>query len=321
MTALPRRTVLAGLAAVALPAARGNAQDQPLRIVYPFAAGGSGDAVARLVAGQLQKDLGRPVIVENKTGAGGRIGAQAVRQAPADGSVLLLAGSSQMTLQPHTTIELGYDPVADFAPVSRLVTFDLALVVSREVPALSVPELASWLKEHPDQALYGSPGVGTIPFFAGQEVGRALGVPLRHVAYRGTPAALPDLLAGRIPIYIAAAGELIEHHKRGGVRILATFSAARSPFLPETPTLREAGIDVEAVGWFGLYAPAGTPPAAIASLETRIAAIARSPEVLAKMEALGYRLAATTADELARIQRAEFDRWGAVVKASGFTPE
>src|SRR5262249_49177377 len=155
--------------------------------------------------------LGRSVIVENKTGAGGRIGAQAVRQAPADGTVLLLAGSSQMTLQPHTTVELGYDPVADFAPVSQGVTFDLALVVSGEVPVRSVPQLVAWLKDNPERAIYGSPGVGTLPFFAGEEVGRVLGVPLRHVAYRGTPAALPDLLAGRIPLYIAAAGELVDH--------------------------------------------------------------------------------------------------------------
>jgi tripartite-type tricarboxylate transporter receptor subunit TctC len=321
MTALLRRGTLACLASLPLLPRHGIAESPPLRIVYPFAAGGSGDAVARLVAEHLHKGFGRPVIVENKTGAGGRIGAQAVKQAPADGTVLLLAGSSQLTLQPHTTIDLGYDPFADFAPVSQLVTFDIALVASREVPARSIQELVRWLKDNPDQGIYGSPGVGTIPFFAGLQFGRLAGVPLRHVAYRGTPAALPDLLAGRIPMYVAASGELIDHHRRGSLRILATFATSRSPFLPDIPTLGEAGIDVEAVGWFGFYAPAGTSPDIVADLESRIGATLRIPEVQARIEGLGYQAAATTAAELKRIQRAEFDRWGAIVTTSGFKPE
>jgi tripartite-type tricarboxylate transporter receptor subunit TctC len=274
-----------------------------------------------LLSEHLHRTLGRTVIVENKTGAGGRIGAQAVKQAPPDGTVLLLAGSSQLTLQPHTTIDLGYDPFSDFAPISQIVTFDLALIVNREVPALSVQELASWLKSNPDRAVYGSPGVGTIPFFAGLEFGRVLGLPLRHVAYRGTSAALPDLLAGRIPIYVAASGELTEHHRQGGVRILATSGATRSPFLPDIPTLREAGIDVEALGWFGLYAPPRTASAIVANLESGVGATLRTPELRTKVQALGYQVAGTTAAELKHIQRAEFDHWGEIVKASGFKPE
>lgn len=321
MIALPRRAAFAGLASMALLAGRAIAQDRPVRIVFPFAAGGSGDALARLLAEHLHGSLGAAVIVENKAGAGGRIGAQAVRQAPPDGTMLLLAGSSQLTLQPHTTLDLGYDPFADFTPVSQIVTFDLALVVHRDIPARSVRDLSSWLKSNPDRAVYGSPGVGTLPFFAGLELGRALGVPLRHVAYRGTSAALPDLLAGRIPLYVAASGELAEHHRQGGVRILATFGAAPSPFLPDVPTLHDAGIDVEAQGWFGLYAPARTAAATVADLERRIGAAARTTEFRTKVETLGYRVACTTAAELARLQRAEFDRWATIVAASGFKPE
>lgn len=321
MISLPRRRMLTGFASLAMLPQRSIAQDQPQRIVFPFAAGGSGDALARVLAEHLHRNGGRAVVVENKTGAGGRIGAQAVKQAPPDGTVLLLAGSSQLTLQPHTTIELGYDPFADFAPISQIVTFDLALVVNSEVPARSVQDIAAWLRSNPERAMYGSPGVGTIPFFAGLEIGRVLGLPLRHVAYRGTSAALPDLLAGRIPLYIAASGELTEHHKHGGVRILATSGATRSPFLPEVPTLHEAGVDVEALGWFGLYAPARTAPDIVAHLESRIGATARAPEFRTKVDALGYQAAGTTAAELGRIQRAEFDRWAEVVKASGFKPE
>lgn len=321
MRSLSRRTTLTGLLSLALLPRPGFAEDQPLRIVYPFAAGGSGDAVARIIAERLQKNLGKAVIVDNKTGAGGRIGAQAVKQAPPDGSVLLLGGSSQMTLQPHTTRDLGYDVFSDFVPVSQLVTFDLALAVSRDVPARSVQELATWLKRNPDQAAYGSPGAGTIPFFAGQELGRTLGLPLRHVAYRGTPAALPDLLAGRLPMYIAAAAELVEHHKREAIRILATTSAARSPFLPDTPTLKESGLDVEAPGWFAFYAPAATPAATVAVLEKTIVAAAHSPDIEQKIQALGYQVAGTNAADLKRIQQAEFERWATIVRTSGYKPE
>lgn len=321
MTTLTRRGILVGLASAALLPRRGVTQDHPLRIVFPFAAGGSGDALARLVSDHLHRNLGRAVFVENRTGAGGRIGAQAVKQAQPDGTVLLLAGSSQLTLQPHVTVDLGYDPFSDFAPISQIVTFDLAIAVNREVPARSIQDLASWLKSTPERAMYGSPGAGTIPFFAGLEFGRVLGVPLRHVAYRGTSAALPDLLAGRIPIYVAGSGELIEHHRQGGVRILATTGAGRSPLLPDIPTLHEAGIDVEALGWFGLYAPARTAPDIVADLESRIGTTVRTPELRAKVEALGYQVAGTTAAELERIQRIEFDRWGAIVKASGFKQE
>ena len=321
MSTLSRRAVLVGFAALPVLPVPAQCQEHALKIVYPYPAGGSGDAIVRMIAEHLQRSLGRPVVVENKTGAGGRIGAQAVKDAPPDGATLLFAAAAQLTLQPHVLVNLGYDPFADFVPISRIVKFDQALAVSAQVPARSVKELAAWLKANPDQAAFGSPGAGTGAHFAALEFGRTFGIPVRHVPYRGTPAALPDLLAGRLPIYVASAAELIEHHKNGGIRILATAAAARSPMLPDVPTLKESGVDIEAPGWFAFYAPARTPEVTRKRLENEISAAAKSPAIIARIEALGFQATDTTTDDLRRVQRAEFDAWGAVVKATSFKPE
>ncbi len=321
MSALTRRAALAGLAAFGMFPVLARSQEQTLKIVYPYAAGGSGDAIARMMAEQLQKSLGRPIIVENKTGAGGRIGAQAVKESPPDGSTLLFGAAALFTLQPHVLSNLGYDPLADFAPVSRIVKFDQAVVVGNQVPARTIKELAVWLKSNPDQAAFGSPGVGTGAQLAVLKFARTFGIELRHLPYRGTPAALPDLLAGRLPIYVASAAELIEHHRSGGIRILATTGGARLEMLPDVPTLKESGVDIEAPGWFAFYAPAATPAAVLQRFEKEIAAAAATPAIRVKIEALGFQPTNTSADDLKRVQRAEYDAWATVVKAIGFKPE
>lgn len=316
-----RRGVLAGIAASLVSARPGAAQDQTLKIVFSFSAGGAADGIARLVADQLRSSLGRPAIVENIVGAGGRIGARAVKEAQPNGAELLFASNSQMTLQPHIYRDLGYDAFDDFVPISQTVRSEVAFVVGSQSPVHSIKELIAWLKANPSQALYGSPGIGTGPHFAGLEFARLTGLDLRHAPYKGTPAALPDVLAGRIPLYIALTAELIEQHKSGAVRLLATADAGRSPFLPDVPTLRESGIEIEAPGWFAFYAPAGTPQDIAARLEKEIVAATNAPEMRAKIEAMGYLPTGTTSGALRKIQRADFERWGAVVKASGFNVE
>ena len=321
MSTMTRRSMLAGVAACIAQPAFAQSQQPTLKIVFPFPAGGSADAIVRLVAEQLQNTGGRSVIVENKTGAGGRIGAQAVKEAPADGTTLLFAAAAQFTLQPHVLTNLGYDPFRDFVPLSRIVKFDQGLAVSSQVPARSISELVAWLKANPDQAAFGSPGAGTGAHFAALEFGRTFGIAMRHVPYRGTPAALPDRMAGRLPIYLASTAELVEHHRSGGIRILATAGADRLSMLPDIPTLKESGVDIEAPGWFAFYATAGTPKAVAEALEKEIAAAARAPAVRAKIEVLGFQSTDTTAQSLMRVQRAEFEAWAAVVKATGYKPE
>lgn len=321
MNKLSRCAALFGLAVIVLPGQPAIAQEATLRIVFPYAAGGSADAVARLIAEHLQKHLGRAVIVENKPGAGGRIGAQAVKDAPPDGSTLLFASGPQFTLQPHVLSKLGYDPFADFAPLARVVKFDQALAVSGKVPARSIKELATWVKARPDRAVFGSPGSGTAAHLAVMVLSKTFDLNLRHVAYRGTPAALPDLLEGRLPLYMAGNAELMEHHKAGGVRILAIAGAARSPFLPDVPTLKESGVAFSADGWFAFYAPARTPPDMLRRLENAILAAARSTQVKDRIQAMGFEPTSTSSAELAPIQRAEFDAWANVVKVTGFKHE
>ncbi len=321
MITLVRRVALIGMAPVLATPLPAIAQDGTLKIVYPYPAGGSGDAIARMVGEYLQKSMSRPVIVENKTGAGGRLGAQAVKNAPADGATLLFAAAAQFTLQPHVVKDLGYEPFSDFAPVSRPVKFDQALAVNAQITVRSLTDLATWIKMDPDRAAFGSPGAGTGAHIAALEYGRTFALELRHVPFRGTPAALPDLLAGRLPFYVAGVSELIEHHKSGGIRILATAGDTRWPALPDVPTMKESGVSVTAPGWFAFYVAAKTPDAVRKRLENEIAAAAKSPPILAKIEALGFQPADPSAHDLDRVQRAEYSAWAGVVKSTGFKPE
>jgi len=321
MHTLSRRVVWAGLALAALWPGPASAQEQTLKIVFPYSAGGSADAVARMLADHMQKSLGRPVIVENRPGAGGRVGARAVKEAAPDGATLLFSNAGLVTILPHVYANLGYDPLVDLLPVTQVVKSDLALVVSGKLPVRSVPDLVAWLKANPDQATFGSPAPGSALHFAGMELGRLAKIDLRHVPYKGTPAAVPDLITGRLPMYIASVAEFIEHHKAGSIRMVATLGASRSRFLPDVPTLRESGFDIEAPSWFAMWAPAGMPTHVAERLREAIVDALRNTEIRTRIDTLGYEIAGTTGEELARIQRAEYERWGPIIKASGFKPE
>jgi tripartite-type tricarboxylate transporter receptor subunit TctC len=294
--------------------------EQPIRIVFPSPAGGAGDALVRMLAELMRDSLGRPVIVENRGGAGGRINVLSVKDAPADGSVLLFTHLGPMAVFPLVYDNLGYDPVADFAPISQVATFDMGVAVGSSVPAKSLKELIDWLKANPGRASYGSPAAGSLPHFFAVQLGQMTGLDLAHVAYKGSPPAITDLIAGHLPAYFGPAQELIEAHKAGRIRVLATSGTARSSVLSDVPTFREAGYDIHGEVWFGVYAPGKTPADVIARLNKAIVTALHSPEIRAKMPAMGLRPTATSGAELAKIQRQDFQRWGPVVKASGFKP-
>src|SRR5688572_10884073 len=251
-------TVALTLAAAAA-SAFAQAPEQTIRIVFPFAAGGSGDALARLIAEHLRTALKQPVIVENRTGAQGRLGVQAVKAAAPDGNTILLTPVAPMSVYQHVYKALAYDPIADFAPVSQVATFDFAVAVGPQVPAASLKELVAWLKANTAQGNYGTPGAGTLPHFLAVSFGKTTGLDLRHVGYRGSAAALTDLIAGQLPIVVTTTSDVLESHKAGRIKVLATSAAERSPFLPEVPTLKEASFDLVASGWYGVFAPVGTP--------------------------------------------------------------
>jgi len=306
-----------------LPASPAAAQQatEPVRIVFPFAAGGSGDALARLVAEHLRVSLDQPVIVENRAGAQGRIGVQAVKAAAPDGKTLLLTPVAPMAVYPHVYKTLAYDPVADFEPVSQVATFDFGLAVGPQVPAKSLAELVAWLTANPAQGSYGTPAAGTLPHFFAVSFGRAAKLDLRHVGYRGSAAALIDLVGGQVPVVVTTVSDLLEPHKAGRIRVLATSDRERSPFLPEVPTFKEAGYDIAGSGWYAFYLPARTPAAIVDRLSAAVVAAVRAPATRDKLLALGLVPTGTGPAELAAIQKASSELWAPAVKASGFTPE
>jgi tripartite-type tricarboxylate transporter receptor subunit TctC len=226
-----------------------------------------------------------------------------------------------MSVYQHVYKALVYDPVADFVPLSQVATFDFALAVGPQVPAKSLKELVDWVKANPNQGTYGTPAAGTLPHFFAVSFAQAAGLDLRHVGYRGSAGALTDLVAGQIPIVVTTTSDVLEQHKAQRIRALATSDKQRSPFLPDIVTFREAGFNIEGTGWYGLFAPAKTPAAAINRLSKAIIAAVNMPQVKERLLAFGLVPTGTTPAELAKIQKSDSELWAPAVNASGFTPE
>jgi len=313
--------VLAAFFALQPSIAQAQLATEPIRIIFPFAAGGSGDALARLLAEHMRASLDQPVIVENRTGAQGRLGVQAVKAAAPDGKTILLTPVAPMSIYHHVYKSLAYDPVADFAPLSQVATFDFALAVGPQVPAKSLKELVAWVKANPDKGSYGTPAAGALPHFFAVAFAKAAGLDIRHVSYRGSAAAMADVVAGQIPIIVTTTADVTEQHKGGRIRVLATSDKERSPFLPDIPTFKEAGYDIVGSGWYGLYAPAKTPPDMVARLNKAIVAAVQTPEVKQRLLAFALVPTGTSAAEHAKIQKDDSDLWAPAIKASGYSPE
>jgi tripartite-type tricarboxylate transporter receptor subunit TctC len=301
-------------------APRAQIGEPPIRIVFPFAAGGSGDTVSRLIADKMRAALSRPVIVENRTGADGRIGIKDVKAAAPDGSTLLLTPIAPMAVYQSVYAKLDYDPIADFAPVTQVGTFDFGIAVGPQVEAKTLKDLVAWAKANPSDANYAVPAAGTLPHFLGVLLSRAAAIDLRPVPYRGSAAGLADAVAGHIAMVITTTSDLVQMHQASRIRVLATSDRARSPFLPDVPTFAEAGYDLVATGWYGMFAPAKTPPDVIARLNTVVVDAVRAPDIKERLLAFGLQPTGTTAAEFAAIQKADSDKWAPAVKASGFTP-
>jgi tripartite-type tricarboxylate transporter receptor subunit TctC len=314
-------TLLACVFALLVMGGPAFAQGDTTRIIFPFAAGGSGDALARVLADQLQKASGLPVIVDNRAGAQGRIGVVAVKTAAPDGRTLLLTPIAPLAIYQHVYKNLTYDPMADFAPVTQVATFDFAIAVGARVPVQSVKDLVAWAKKNPESGAYGTPAAGTLPHFFAVSFGKAAGIDLRHVGYRGSAAALTDLVAGQIPIMFSTTSDLLEQSKAGSIRILATSDRTRSPFLPDVPTFREAGYEIEGAGWYGVFAPAATPKETVSKISAILAAAVQQADVKERLLGFGLNPTGTTPEAFAAIQKRDSALWEPAVKASGYTPE
>lgn len=290
------------------------------RVIYPYAAGGIGDASARFVADALSKGLGRSFIVDNRAGAGGRTGTRAVVDAAPDGNTFGFVTVALMSVFPIVYPKLNYDAVADFAPVSQVARFDIAMASGPMVKAGSLSDFVAWVRANPDKGSYSTPAAGSLPHFFAVSVGVATGIKLQHVPYAGAPPVINDVVAGQLPMVVSTTSDVSELHKAGKLRILATSGTKRSAIVPDVPTFKELGHNVEGYGWFAVVAPAKTPADVVERVSKVIAAAMRDPATRQRFETLGMEPTGTTPTELAQIIKADREKWTPVVKASGFTP-
>jgi tripartite-type tricarboxylate transporter receptor subunit TctC len=315
-------TDLASMAPGARQAARSQAGARGARIIVGFGPGGALDAVARLLVAAM-KDYASPFIVENRPGASERIALEAVKSSAADGSTLLLTGSSSMAIVPHVYKKLNFDPLQDFTPVTTICSFPFTLAVGPMVPGQvkTLADFSAWSRANPKQATYGTIGAGSLHHFIGAALARAAGFEFVHIPYQGL-AAVQDSLAGRIAATIFPLGTTLPYVRSGELRALMTTGTQRSPSLPDVPTVRELGYPaLEDDDWFGIFVPAKMPAEAVNTLNSAIRAALKTDDVKAGMAKLSLDPASDSPQAFARLVKSEFDRWGPIVEASGFRAE
>jgi len=302
-------------------AAHAAAQEKTLKFVLGYPPGASSDLLTRLLAERMRPLLGMNTIVENRTGAGGIVGTEAVAKAPPDGLTLLLTPLAPMVAFPHSHgPAVRYDPFKDFEPVAHICNFQLAMVVNADLPVKNVAEYIALVKKDPKVGDYASAAAGSLPHYLGVMLAKAAGIPMTHVPYRGTAPALQALIAGEVKAGMFVLSDALTTVRSGKARLLAVAGRERSPLAPEVPTFRELGYDLEASAWYALFAPAGTPKDAIERYAKAAIEVVRAPDVKQRLEQMGLEPTGLGPAELAKILRADYDRWGPVIKASGFKP-
>jgi tripartite-type tricarboxylate transporter receptor subunit TctC len=316
-----RRDFMAGALALPMLAKAGlaRAESGPLtKIIFPFAAGGSGDTLCRLLAQQISQPLDRTILVEERNGGDGLIGIRTVKNARPDGTTILVTTGPTMYLLPMVETAPSFDREKDFVPVSLLVRFEFCVAASPAIGVKDFKELVAWLKSNPDKANFGVPSNGTIPHFTGSRLQEILGIPLTRVAYRGTTPIINDLLGGHLPFAITTAADAIPQYRAGGVRILAINSPMRSPFLPDVPTLKENGVDLAYDAWYGMWLPAGSPPEFARRLSEAVGAALAKPDVREKLLAIGLIPVGSTPEGLEKELAANTAFWQPIVAATGY---
>jgi len=295
------------------------APDKPIRIVVPFAAGGSTDVTARLVAEGLGQRLGQTVVVDNHGGAGGNIGAEAVARAEPDGYTLLLATSSTNATNAALYRKLAFNPVRDFTPISQIAFIPNLLVVNPEVPVNSVAELVAYAKARPGQLNYGSGGAGTSLHLAAAVFASKAGIEMVHVPYRGGAPVAADLVSGKIQLSFSPLIEVLQQVRAAKLRALGVTTARRSPLLPDVPAISEVIPGYEVALWNGIMGPAGLPASVLARLGSEMVAIVGSPEMRSRLAEQGSDPVGSTPQEFAAFVAAEQPKWAELVRISGAT--
>jgi tripartite-type tricarboxylate transporter receptor subunit TctC len=313
------KPLFAIVATLALAAGAQAQVDKPVRILVGFAPGGSADVAARLLGERMVAELKQTVTVENKPGAGGRIAAEMLKGAPADGSTVMLAPVVVPVLAPLVFTKLAYNPVTDFAPVAPVANYQFGLSVNAASPAKNVNELVAWWKANPKEANYGSPAPGSLPHFFGVMIASGTGLDLVHVPFNGGGPLMNALVGNQVSSGIDTLVDQVEMHRSGKIRILATAGASRSALLPEVATFAESGFKgIEGSGWFALYAPAKTSPATLQQLNAAANKALAAPELRERFAKLGLEPTGGSAADLAALMKRDSERWAPIVKASGF---
>lgn len=325
---MQRRASLIALSALAaaslpLPATAQAWPAKPLRLVIPFPAGGATDIVGRLLAQKLGAALGQQVVIDNKPGAGGTIGADLVAKAPADGHTLLLATSSTHSIGPALNPKMPYDAFRDFAPIAHVANAPSVLVVGAGFPKGNALDLIKTLKANPGKYNFGSSGIGTYPHLSAEMFKwRAGGLFVVHIPYRGTGLVVTDLIAGQITFLMDSIVSAQTHIRDGRVRALAVTGAQRSGSLPDVPTFTELGVPGLAFSnWFGFFAPAGTPAEVVQRLNRELNTLMRAPDVADRLRQLGADPVTGTPEAFAKVIRDEHDSWKAVIQRAGIKAE
>ena len=298
-----------------------SAQDRTIRFLYGYPPGSTGDLLTRLVAERMRATLGGSVIVENRPGAAGMIATEAVKNAAPDGTTLLLSPLAPFVAFPHSHgSAVRYDPFKDFEPVAHITNFQLALIVNAELPAKSLAEFVALVKKDPKLGDYASAAAGSLPHYLGVMFSRDAGLEMTHIPYKGSAQSLQALTGGEVKSGYFVLADAVSLVRSGKARILAVAGAKRASIAPEAPTFRELGYNLEASAWYALFAPAKTPKDVIDRLSRAATEAVQAPDVKQRLEQMGLEPTGYGPAELARIVRADYDKWGPVIKASGFKP-
>ncbi len=298
--------------------AQADYPNKPIRLIVPFPAGGGTDVYARLIANKLTERLKWVVVVDNKPGAGGNIGVDAAAKSPPDGYTIVIGQTSNLAINPTLYPKLPYDPQKDFAPIVLVADSAMALVVPAQSPYKTVKDFVSAAKQKPGDITFGYSGNGTVAHLTGVVFQSTSGTKLQHVPYKGASQALTDLMGGSIESYMSSATTLVGHVKGGKLRALAVTGKKRLESMPDVPTIEESGYPgFDAVSWFGLLAPAGTPAAIVERINTEVNNILALPDVKEKIASEGGGPIGGTSQEFARVLAAELPRWAKLVKESG----
>jgi tripartite-type tricarboxylate transporter receptor subunit TctC len=317
---LARILLATAFALVAAPAvAQTDYPSKPVRIIVPFGPGGAADTLPRLLAQHLSPMWGQPVVVENRTGAAGNIGMEQGAKAAPDGYTLTSAPVGNLAINPHLYSKLSFDVLKDFTPITLVASVQNVLVVNPAVPAKDLKALIAYAKARPGQLTYGSGGVGTQAHIGGEIFEAMAGVHMVHVAYRGVGDSVRDLLGGQVDMIFAQIPAVKPHIDSGKLRALGVASPKRTAALPDVPTIDEAGgmTGFQAVSWYAIVGPAGMPPMVTAKIQADVAKVIHSPEIRERLQGLGAEPVGSTPAELAAAIKADYDRYGTVIKRLG----